>query len=110
MKKIIVLATITAAVAAATLTGMHAEARKASKPSNLYPATMKVIDIDESDDLVTVETATGFTYGFYGAQDLYNNDLVSLIMDDNGTEVITDDKIVDVQYSGYWIDGGEIQQ
>lgn len=68
---------------------------------HLYPATMVVIHINESEDLVTVETAEGHTYQFHGAEDYAPLDAVSIIMDSNGTEDITDDKIVKVQYSGF---------
>lgn len=69
---------------------------------NLYPATAEVVELDRAADLVTVETASGIAYGFYGCEDYFPGDLVSMIMDDNGTpETILDDVIIDCRYSGY---------
>lgn len=69
---------------------------------NLYPATMEVVSIE--NDLVTVQTSTGISFQFEGAQDLVVGDLVGLIMDSEGTEKILDDSIVKVQYGGYWLE------
>lgn len=70
--------------------------------SKIYPATAEVVELDRAADLVTVETASGIAYGFYGCEDYFPGDLVSMIMDDNGTpETILDDKIIDCRYSGY---------
>ena len=69
----------------------------------IYPATMQVTDIDYNNDVVTIETATGFTYEFYGAEDYTKGDLVSCIMFSNGTADITDDMILSVRYSGFYI-------
>lgn len=68
----------------------------------LYPTTMQVINLDYKNDIVTVETATGFTYEFYGCEDYYINDLVSMVMFNNGTDNITDDIIISTRYSGFW--------
>ncbi len=70
--------------------------------NSLYPAAMEITEI--SGDVVTMETATGYTYTMTGSEDYMEGDLVSLIMFDNGTEVITDDIIVSARYSGYWFE------
>ena len=70
----------------------------------IYPATMQVTDIDYNNDVVTVETATGFVYQFEGTEDYTESDLVSCIMFSNGTADITDDVILTVRYSGFDID------
>lgn len=72
------------------------------KSGILYPTTMQVIDLDYKNDIVTVENATGFTYQFYGCEDYYVDDLVSMVMFNNGTDIITDDIIISARYSGYW--------
>ena len=71
--------------------------------SLIYPVTMQVVDIDTREDLVTIQTATGFLYEFSGSEDYNCGDLVSVIMFSNGTQDITDDTILCVRYSGYTI-------
>lgn len=70
------------------------------KSSTLYPETAKVVSI--SGDAVTVETSTGNLFEFYGSEDWFIGDCVSMIMDSCGTENITDDIIITVKYSGVW--------
>lgn len=70
--------------------------------SKEYPQTMVVTYINEYTDYVQVETATGYTYGFWGIEDYEVGDIVSVTMNDNATENdITDDKIVEVRFSGF---------
>ena len=69
--------------------------------ADLYPETAKIVNLDYDADLVTVETFTGFTFQFEGCEDYSEGDGVSLIMEDNGTELIFDDEIVMAQYCGW---------
>ena len=71
-----------------------------------YPATMKVIAISPTTDVVTMETATGHMYEMTGVEDYLVGDLVSLIMDDKETTEIADDEILDARYAGWWIENG----
>ena len=73
----------------------------AKENNNLYPATMSVVQLNTEEDLVTIQTATGLTYQFYGIEDYNLNDAVSLIMDSKGTESVLDDEIIKAQYSGF---------
>jgi len=69
---------------------------------NTYPETLYITEI--SGDTVTARTFSGMVYQFDGAEDWQVNDIVSAIMNDNGTpEAITDDYFVDIRYSG-WIE------
>ena len=68
--------------------------------STLYPETGKVVEI--CNDTVTVETSTGNLFEFYGSEDWFVGDIVSMIMDSCGTTEITDDVIIAVKYSGVW--------
>lgn len=73
-----------------------------TKHSKEYPQTMLVAHINEYIDSVTIETATGFQYSFWGIEDYEVGDVVAVTMNDNATENdITDDKIVEVRFSGY---------
>lgn len=65
---------------------------------SLYPDAMAVTEI--TDDLVTIETATGNQFQFYGAEDYDEGDLVAVLMYSRGTENVTDDIIVRVRYAG----------
>lgn len=89
--------TITAIIIAIMLTALCVTAC-----ADLYPETAKVIDVNYDEDIVTVVTFTGFTFTFYGCEDWYVDDCASLIMEDNGTELVYDDEIVMAQY-GAWI-------
>lgn len=65
----------------------------------VYPAAMTVTEI--RGDVVTLETATGHAYQITGAEDWTRGDVAALIMDDNSTPEITDDRIIDARYSGF---------
>ena len=73
--------------------------------STLYPETGKVVEI--CNDVVTVETSTGNLFAFYGAEDWFVDDTVSMIMDSCGTANVKDDVIITVKYSGVWKRGAE---
>ena len=88
-----------------TLTAL-ATAAAITVTSTFYPATTVITNI--SGDVVTMETATGHVYEMTGAEDYMTGDLVALIMDDNGTPEITDDKIISAHYAGYWTENGMI--
>ena len=68
---------------------------------NFYPKTMVVTDLNYEQDTVTCIDSSGYIWEFYGTEDYTGHDMVSCIMYDNGTEAITDDMIISVQYSGY---------
>lgn len=67
---------------------------------NLYIMETRVIDFEEASDLVVTETETGNLYTFYGIEDWELNDRCILLMDDCGTEDVTDDKIIRTYYRG----------
>lgn len=70
-----------------------------------YPQTMTVVQVDIATDTVTCEDATGNLWQFKGVEDWQVNDIVSMIMNDNGTEEVFDDEIVKVRYNGFRSDG-----
>lgn len=71
-----------------------------SGKSTIYPETGKVVSI--SGDAVMVETSTGNIFEFYGSEDWFVDDTVSMIMDSCGTANVKDDVVVTVKYSGVW--------
>lgn len=63
----------------------------------IYPETMKVTSIQGG--IARMETSTGHIYDM-DADDYEVDDLVSLIMYDNGTPEVTDDIILSARYAG----------
>lgn len=69
----------------------------------LYPASMEVTAV--TADTVTMQTAAGQVYEITNDTDYMVGDLVAVIMCDSNTPEVTDDVIIDTQYSGYFNDG-----
>ena len=67
----------------------------------IYAMTAEVTNLDYNNDVVTIETATGLVFEFYGTEDYDEGDLVSCVMYTNFTAEVTDDIILNVRYSGY---------
>lgn len=66
----------------------------------LYPKTGFVTEIE--DHAIVIEDATGNLWAFESDPgDWEIGDGVSLIMHDNGTEIIYDDTIVAIRYNGF---------
>lgn len=63
-----------------------------------YSAVMKVRKIDLDEDTVYVENWAGYVYSFYGVDDWMEGDYCSLIMSNNYTDDILDDKIKSESY------------
>lgn len=63
----------------------------------IYPETMKVTSIQGG--IARMETSTGHIYEM-DAEDYEVDDLVSLIMFDNGTPEVMDDIILSARYAG----------
>lgn len=72
-----------------------------------YPMTAVVVDTDYAADVVVIEDCNGYLWEFYGVEDWEIGDVCTCIMDDNGTEKIFDDVIINAQYSGYFEMWGE---
>lgn len=68
----------------------------ANQISHLYPLTTTVTEI--KNDTVTVEDSNGNLWSFNGAEDWEVGDGCALIMDDNSTSEIIDDKIISAKY------------
>ncbi len=91
------------ALIAALLTVFSGNAA-AARTSTVYAETAQIVSIDREQDLVTVETAVGHQFAFYGCEDYCEGWFVNLLMSDNGTTTVTDDIILQVTYSGYYLD------
>ena len=86
MRKIIIVA---------LLAVLMAEAHAA-----VYPSMGRVIDVNRWDDTVTVEDPSGNLWYWDGAEDWEYGDLCAMLMDDEGTEIIWDDTILEMIYMG----------
>ena len=68
----------------------------------MYAKTTIVIDVNYASDLVFVKDFNNNVWAFFGCEDWEVGDFCSLLMDNNDTEITTDDIILDARYSG-WI-------
>lgn len=69
--------------------------------NGLYAEIGLVTEIDKDEDLVYFTCQNGNVFAFTGVEDFCYNDLVSAIMDDNGTPEVYDDIIINIRYGGY---------
>lgn len=70
--------------------------------NGMYAKTTVVVDVNYTSDLVFVKDFNGEVWAFFGCEDWETGDICSLLMDNNDTEITTDDIILDARYSG-WI-------
>lgn len=76
---------------------------------NTYPRAMEIVEIDKANDIAVCVDAVGMEWEFTGPEDLEIGDLVICTMYDKGTkDTIFDDEIVDVTWSGYYRENGNI--
>ena len=68
--------------------------------SSVYPLTTKVVMVDYPTDVVWCKDFNGNIWEFYGCEDWAIGDIASLLMNDNGTEIIYDDEIMSARYQG----------
>lgn len=71
-----------------------------NEQSKIYPTTMYVTEIREELDAVILTDTAGNEWEFCGIEDWAIGDICACIMDDNGTEGIEDDRIIDTRYNG----------
>ena len=69
-----------------------------------YSMTTLVVELDYSNDIVTVMDFNENLWTFYGCEDWAIYDICSCTMDTNNTDIIYDDIITDVKYDG-WFSG-----
>ena len=69
-----------------------------------YPAALMVVDLDEHEDMVIAVDFNGNEWTWTGIEDIFPGDMIAVMMDDQGTETIYDDEIIDLRYCG-WIEG-----
>ena len=72
--------------------------------SSEYPQTFVVTEVNQAADTITLEDFNGYTWTYEGAEDWLPGDIAAAIMDDNGTDIIFDDSIKQLRYTGYMED------
>lgn len=92
--------TLMALVAAAIMGGATASTTE----MGFYSMTTVVVDFDERTDSVICVDFNGNEWAFEGIEDWCIGDYASLMMCDNGTDLIYDDIVCDAHYDG-WLDG-----
>lgn len=93
-----ILATIIAVVVILNLTFTNAKSETVNQSyDNLYMSESTVIDVS-SDNIVTVETVDNEIFSFKGNGTWLVNDEVTLLLDNQGTENITDDIIINTHH------------
>lgn len=68
------------------------------KQINYYAVVAEVVELDYSKDEIVFRTWNGFDYRYKGIEDWCIGDAASLCMNDNGTDFVMDDKIVNARY------------
>lgn len=71
---------------------------------NYYPKMGYVTYVDEIADVILIEDPAGYRWIWDGAEDWIEGDICSMIMYDNNTLNIKDDKIVSIKHDG-WVEG-----
>ncbi len=66
-----------------------------------YPRAFVVSQLDYARDMVIVTDAVGFEWEFEEIEDWEVGDMVVAIMSTNGTDILTDDYFVEIQFAGY---------
>lgn len=94
---IVILTTILFVLITSTIIMMGADIT-----NNHHSRVAMVTEIDEETNLITVTCGNGNMFSFYDtSEDWMLGDLCSLIMYDNGTEIVYDDKVVSARYGGF---------
>ena len=73
----------------------------AEEKCELYARAGIVVELDEEADIVYFEDFMGEIWSFMECEDWAIGDIVAVVMNTMGTELIYDDEIVSVTYNGY---------
>lgn len=99
MKKVLIALMVMAVLVGAYTLGRGKGADEIM--SHIYSRVGTVCAIDEVRNSVLVVDGVNFKWEFFGVEDWEVGDMVSMIMDDNGTDFIEDDIIIDVTFVGF---------
>lgn len=102
MKKILSLAMVILLMATLTASASPSQPTEWNAPpvyNNLYAEAMVIVRCDYPTDRVTCMDGNGNLWQFTGIEDYYVGDIVAMIMDSKGTELIYDDEILLTRYA-----------
>jgi hypothetical protein len=68
---------------------------------NYYANTAVVTEVDKANNLVTVEDCNGNTWQFTETEDWEFADTCSMLMDNKGTQNVSDDEIIQITYCSF---------
>lgn len=71
-----------------------------TQSNNIYPAVFEVVEINESEDIIYLVDVNGNEWIYEGVEDWQVGDIATAIMNNNNTEIIYDDDIIQLQYVG----------
>lgn len=74
--------------------------------AEMYPQAFIVSATDTAQDALVLVDSVGNEWVWFDIEDYAVGDIVAAIMDDNGTEIIYDDAIITMRYTGY-VEGWE---
>lgn len=94
---------ITLLIAALFFTMCFIVGAQAEGQHELYPTAGIVCNVDHLADMVYIVTFDGQEWAYGGAEDWAVGDIIAMVMDNMGTELIYDDEIVAVNYLG-WVE------
>ena len=104
MKKIILITLLAISLYGTTVKVGDATLRLGTpivEETHNYPLSCVVSGVDLDNDIVGAVDFNGNLWEFEGVEDWQEGDIVAFIMNDNGTEEIFDDVIVDLKYCGW---------
>lgn len=94
MKKALI--TLTTIILVTTMGGFISSAQETT---NFYPLTAIITNVNGTE--ITATSINGNLWQFLDDEEYYEKgDMVSLLMDDKGTDLVFDDEIVKVHYCG----------
>ena len=71
-----------------------------TQSNNIYPTVFEVVEINESEDIIYLVDVNGNEWIWNGVEDWQVGDIAAAIMNNNNTEIIYDDDIIQLQYVG----------
>ena len=71
-----------------------------TQSNSIYSTVFEVVEINESEDIIYLVDVNGNEWIWNGVEDWQVGDIAAAIMNNNNTEIIYDDDIIQLQYVG----------
>lgn len=102
MTKAICWAMVAVLVIAFVSMGCAVSAKGEGALEDIYAITTVVVEINHDEDTVACQDFNGNIWVFYGVEDWLVGDVATLVMWNCETDIIYDDEVMDVYYSGWF--------